>query len=118
MKDLTHGDKKLPTQRHNTMTEQRTRKPTHPGLIFKRRVLDKLGLSIKQSADYLGVSRTTMSKFCNGSTPCTQNLARRIAEATDSNVAVWINLQAAFDTWCAEQMEPPKVIRFPQEQAA
>ncbi len=100
------------------MTQKRLRQPVHPGLLFKRNVLDRLGMSIKQSADYLGVSRQTMSKFCNGNSPCTQSLARRIAEATGSNVAVWINLQAAFDAWGAEQMEKPIVTRFPEQQVA
>ena len=95
------------------MTRYYSRRPIHPGLIFKRRVLDKLGLTIRQSADYLGVSRPTMSKFCNGSSPCTQNLALRIAEATGSRVTVWINLQAAWDAWTAEQMTPPQVTKFP-----
>ncbi|MFQ2171902.1 HigA family addiction module antitoxin [Aeromonas rivipollensis] len=100
------------------MTEKRIRKPTHPGLVFKRRVLARLGLSIQQAADYLGLSRQTMSKFCNGTSPCTQNLARRIAEATGSNVAVWINMQAALDAWEAENMETPVVTKFPVKDAA
>lgn len=100
------------------MTETRIRKPTHPGLIFKRRVLDRLGLTIQQSADYLGLSRQTMSKFCNGASPCTMKMARHIAEATGSNVAVWINLQAAVDAWEAEHMEAPKVTRFPVQDVA
>ena len=100
------------------MTEKRLRKPTHPGLIFKRQILARLGLSIQQSADYLGVSRQTMSKFCNGATPCSLGLARRIADATGGNVAFWINLQAAVDAWEAENMDAPKVTRFPVKDAA
>ena len=95
------------------MSENCTQRPIHPGVIFKRKVLDPLGLSIKQSADYLAVSRPTMSKFCNGVSPCTQNLAIRIAEATNSRIADWLSLQAAYDTWHAEQMERPKVTKFP-----
>ena len=100
------------------MSETRSRKPTHPGLIFKRRVLDRLGLSIQQSADYLGLSRQTMSKFCNGGSPCTLKMARHIAEATGSNVAVWNNLQAALDAWEAEHMDAPKVTKFPVQDVA
>ena len=100
------------------VSETRSRKPTHPGLIFKRRVLDRLGLSIQQSADYLGLSRQTMSKFCNGGSPCTLKMARHIAEATGSNVAVWINLQAALDAWEAEHMDAPKVTKFPVQDVA
>ena len=102
----------------NKSEEKMIRKPTHPGFIFKRRVLDRLDMSITQAAKYLGVSRTIMSQFCNGHTPCTQGLARRIAEATGSNVAVWINLQSALDTWDAENMETPQVTKFPSQNAA
>lgn len=100
------------------MTEKRLRQPTHPGFIFKRRILDRLNMSIAQAAGYLGVSRQTISKFCNGHSPCTQSLARRIAEATGSTVALWINLQAAHDAWGAEQMECPVITRFPEQNVA
>lgn len=100
------------------MTEQRVRKPTHPGLIFKRRVLDRRGMSITDAANHLGLSRQSMSKFCNASARCTQDIARRIAEATGSNVGVWINLQANYDAWEAEHMAAPEVTKFPEPQAA
>lgn len=93
------------------------RKPTHPGFIFKRRILDRLEMTITQAAKYLGVSRVTMSNFCNGKSPCTHELARRIAEATGSNVAVWINMQANLDTWEAEHMAKPSVTKFPVQAA-
>lgn len=100
------------------MTTHYKSRPIHPGIIFKQRVIDKLGLSISQAADYLGVSRPTMSKFCSGSTPCTQNLALRIASATGSSVTLWINLQAAWDGWVAEKMTPPQVTQFPRTKPA
>lgn len=99
-------------------TPKRLRKPTHPGFIFKRRILDRHKLTITQAADYLDVSRQTLSKFCNGNCACSLDLASRIATATGSTVAVWINLQATYDTWQAEQIEHPKITLFPQEQVA
>ena len=101
-----------------TDTLKRLRKPTHPGFIFKRRILARNELSITQAAKYLKVSRQTLSKFCNGDCSCSLDLASRIATATGSTVALWINLQAAYDTWQAEQIEHPEVILFPQEQVA
>jgi addiction module HigA family antidote len=101
-----------------TDTPKRLRKPTHPGFIFKRRILDRHELSIAQAAKFLHVSRQTLSKFCNGKCPCSLDLASRISTATGSTVALWINLQAAYDTWQAEQIEHPEVTLFPQEQIA
>lgn len=101
-----------------TDTPKKLRKPTHPGFIFKRRILDGRDLSIAQAAKFLDISRQTLSKFCNGNCPCSLDLASRIAIATGSNVAFWINLQAAYDTWQAEQIEHPEITLFPKKQVA
>jgi addiction module HigA family antidote len=89
--------------------EKMTRCPSHPGVIFKLDVLDENQITVSKAAKVLGLSRTTMSKFCNGHTPCTPDIAQRIALSIDSNVAVWINLQANYDAWLAENSERPHV---------
>jgi len=61
------------------MTRQRTRKPTHPGIVFKTDVLDALDLSISKAADIIGISRKHLSAFVNGNVPCSKELAQRIA---------------------------------------
>jgi len=57
------------------MTRQRTRKPTHPGIVFKTDVLDALDLSISKAADIIGISRKHLSAFVNGNVPCSKELA-------------------------------------------
>ena len=94
------------------MSKERIRKPTHPGLLFKRNVLDRMGITVTQAAADLNISRNQLSKFCNGRAPCTVNLAQRIAAAIDSNISVWINLQSAYDTWEAENSKQPEVRKF------
>jgi addiction module HigA family antidote len=89
--------------------EKMTRCPTHPGVVFRVTILEEHGISITKAAKALGLSRTTMSNFCNGHTPCTPEIAQRIALSIDSNVAVWINLQAHYDAWFAENREKPHV---------
>ena len=89
--------------------EKMTRCPTHPGLVFKTTVLDENNITVSKAAEALGLSRTTMSRFCNGRTPCTPEIAQRIAFSIDSNVAVWINLQASYDAWFAENNKKPHV---------
>lgn len=94
------------------------RKPTHPGFIFKRNVIDRLGLTITEAASYLGITRKALSEFVNGKARCSQSMARRLADATGSGVAVWINLQAKYDAWVAENMEQPSNVKpFPTEAA-
>jgi len=89
------------------------RKPTHPGAIFKRNILERKGLSVTDAAKHLGITRKTLSEFINEKARCSQAMARRLAEATGSGVAVWINLQANYDAWQAENMELPEVTPFP-----
>ena len=84
------------------MTRQRTRKPTHPGIVFKVDVMEPLDLSITSVAKALGVSRKHMSAFVNGNVPCSKDLAQRIAIATDTSMKSWLNMQVAFDVWEAE----------------
>lgn len=79
------------------------RKPTHPGRFFKKQVLDELNMDIKTAAECLGISRQALSSFVNEHTRCTQEMAARLAMATGTGVAVWINMQAKLDTWYAEQ---------------
>lgn len=89
--------------------EKMSRCPTHPGVVFRVNILEQHGISITRAAKALGLSRTTMSNFCHGHTPCTVEIAQRIALSIDSNVAVWINLQANYDAWFAENGEQPVV---------
>lgn len=99
------------------MTQRR--KPAHPGELFKRRVLDKLDISVTDAAKILGVSRKTLSEFVNGKSKCSQSMARRLAISVDSGVGMWINMQAKYDTWEAEQMDEPENIKmFPTDRVA
>jgi antitoxin HigA-1 len=100
------------------MMEKMTRCPTHPGLIFRIQILEENAISVTKAAKALGVSRTTMSNFCHGHIPCSGDLAQRIALATDSNVGLWINLQANYDAWQAEHGEQPVVEKLILNSAA
>lgn len=84
------------------MLRQRKRKPTHVGVFFKADVLEPMKLSITQAAEAIGVSRKHLSDFVNGSVPCSKDMAQRLAAATETSVASWLNMQAAVDIWDAE----------------
>ncbi|WP_298776011.1 HigA family addiction module antitoxin [uncultured Shewanella sp.] len=94
------------------------RRPTHPGKLFKRNFLERRAISVTKAAEYLGITRKALSEFINENSKCSQSMARRLAEATGTGVAVWINLQAKLDTWEAEHMERPNVTKLPDEVAA
>ncbi|PKF48834.1 HigA family addiction module antitoxin [Enterovibrio nigricans] len=80
------------------------RKPTHPGEFFKEEILEERGISVTSAAQSLGVTRKSLSVFINGHSKCSHAMARRLAEATGTGVAFWINMQAKLDTWEAENM--------------
>ena len=42
-----------------------TRKPTHPGAIFREDVMTPLNLTVTDAAYMLGVSRKALSEFIN-----------------------------------------------------
>lgn len=79
-----------------------TRRPSHPGKVFKRNVLDRLEITPLAASKHLGISKTKMYRFVNEEERCTVELACRIADATGSNVQVWLNLQNKLDIWEAE----------------
>jgi addiction module HigA family antidote len=94
------------------------RKPSHPGVYFKFTILDERGISITRASEYLGISRKALSEFVNGKAKCSHAMARRLAEATGTGVAFWINMQAKLDTWEAENMEMPNVKELPKQMVA
>lgn len=96
------------------MTRIRTRKPVHPGIVFKLDVLDPLGLSITAAAKAMGVSRKHLSLFINGHTPCSKELALRIAKASGTSVASWLKMQSNYDVWEAEHTD---ITRFASVQS-
>ncbi len=82
------------------------RKPTHPGVVLKEDVLVPLGISIKQAAECMGISRKTLSALVNGRTTLTSDMAIRIAEATGTTPESWLEMQTRLSLWEAKQHKP------------
>jgi len=85
--------------------KKRTRKPVHPGRVFKLDVLEPLNITLTTAAKALGISRKHLSNFANEQVPCSKDLARRLAIATKTSVTSWLNMQTAIDVWEAEHAE-------------
>lgn len=90
------------------MTRKRNRKPTHPGYLFRHDVLDPLDLNLTETANRLGISRKHLSGFVNGRTRCNLDMAQRLAIATDTSIASWLNMQTALDIWEIENNPEPQ----------
>jgi addiction module HigA family antidote len=81
---------------------KRTRPPTHPGAIIKYDYLEPLSLSMVKLAEYLSVSRVTISKIVNERAPVTPAMALRLARVFDTTPDLWLGLQREYDLWHAE----------------
>jgi antitoxin HigA-1 len=69
----------------------------HPGLLLGRDVLPGLGLSVKQAAADLGITRQTLHRILAGTAAITPGMALRLERLTDISAALWVSLQAHHD---------------------
>lgn len=86
-----------------------TRKPTHPGEVFMKDVLEPLDITITEAAQKLGVTRKTLSEFVNEKSSLSPEMAIRIAKATNTSPESWMLMQMKVILWQAEQHEPENV---------
>ncbi len=79
------------------------RKPNHPGGILKRQYIEPLSLTISKMAKDLGVSRKSISKIVNERGSISPDMALRLSKAFNTSPELWLNMQAKYDLWMAEQ---------------
>lgn len=79
------------------------RRPTHPGAILREDVLPHLGMTQKDFAQRLGVSRLTVSEVLNQKRPVTADLAMRLGRLLGNGPEVWLRMQLTLDLWELEQ---------------
>ena len=85
------------------------RKPTHPGAVFLKDVIEPLGLSITETAKILDIPRKTLSDFVNEKISLSPELAVRIAKATNTSVESWLQMQYKLTLWSIRQIDAAKV---------
>lgn len=85
--------------------------PPHPGETLRIDVLPALGITIRQAAQQLGVSRTALSRVLNGHTAISPDMALRIevwlGEENGGRADLWLAQQASFDLWRARLKGTP-----------
>ena len=77
--------------------------PPHPGEVIKELCLEPLGLSVTAAAKALGVSRKTLSAVINGHAGVSPEMAIRLSIAFNTSAESWVNQQAQYELWHAEQ---------------
>ncbi|KAA3639240.1 MAG: addiction module antidote protein, HigA family [Proteobacteria bacterium] len=77
--------------------------PPHPGEVIKELYLEPLELSVTAAAKALGVSRKTLSAVINGHAGISPEMAIRLSIAFNTSAESWVNQQAQYELWQAEQ---------------
>ena len=77
--------------------------PPHPGKVLRDLWLEPMGMSVTAAAEHLGVSRKALSLLLNGHTGVSPEMATRLSIALKMDAIVWLNMQATYDGWQAEQ---------------
>lgn len=87
--------------------------PPHPGLILKDTVLrEDGGISVKEFADKLGMTRTAISRVVNGKAGVSPELAVRLAALMSITAKSWLTMQADYDLWQIRNKKRPKIDRL------
>lgn len=81
--------------------------PAHPGEVLREWMPE--GMTVTEAAEQLGVSRVMLSKILNRKAGITAEMALRLAAWLGTSPDVWLEMQAAWDLWQAEQRPLPKV---------
>ena len=79
------------------------RRPTHPGAILREDVLPGLKITQANFANYLGVSRLTVSEILHEKRGVSAEMAVRISKVIGGTPESWLHMQEALDLWEVEQ---------------
>jgi antitoxin HigA-1 len=79
--------------------QTKSRRPSPPGEILRYEFLEPLGLSQKQLAEALGITRVRLSEILRGRRSITADTAFRLARFFDTTPEFWLGLQMDIDLW-------------------
>ena len=71
--------------------------PPHPGGFVLRQCIESLGISIRQAAAALGVTRTTLSELVNGKRSISPEMAVRLSKVFGGGAESWLVQRAQYD---------------------
>jgi addiction module HigA family antidote len=80
-------------------------KPVHPGRIVRHDCLEFLGLSVREGAKVLGVTRQALNNVVNGKAAISPEMAIRLSKAFGSTPETWLRMQLAYDLAAARKDE-------------
>jgi len=87
------------------------RRPTHPGALLREDILPALKMTQKDFADWIGVSRLSVSELVNEKRTVTPDMAMRLGKALGNGPQIWLRMQQTFDLWELSQHNTYDAIR-------
>ena len=97
----------------------RMHNPPHPGEVLKDGVFADNLVSVTDAATALGVTRVSLSRVLNGKAGVSAEMAVRLGKWLGTGPEVWLNMQAQYELWKAEQALKTMVRKIPKlKQAA
>ena len=77
----------------------RERRPTHPGELLREDVMPAAGLTQRELATALGVSRKTVSEVVLEQRSVTVDVAVRLGTFFGNGPVLWLKMQQAVELW-------------------
>ena len=89
--------------------------PAHPGEVIRESCLKPLGLTVREAAEHLGVTRKTLSDLLKGRSGVSPEMALRLEKAGWSTADTWLRMQMNWNLWqVRQQADKIKVKKFRQ----
>jgi len=85
------------------MTLPKNRPPTHPGVMLLEEFLKPIPMSQTEAAERLGMPLNRLNELIKGKRGMTPDTALRLGEFFQMSPEFWMNLQAGWDLWHAQQ---------------
>ena len=79
--------------------------PIHPGALLREDAIPATGRTKSEIASLLGISRQHLYDILGERKPVSPSVAVRLGKLFGDGASVWTRMQAAYDTWQAEQAE-------------
>jgi len=84
---------------------QHVPRPTHPGEVLRAEYLEPMGLTQRDLAQAIHVPYQRVNELVRGKRGVTPSTALRLARFLDTSAEHWLDLQARWDLYDAEQKE-------------
>lgn len=77
--------------------------PPHIGEIIKELYLIPLNIGVRELAQYLDISASTLSRLINGNINLSPEMALRLSKTLGRSAQSWLLMQAHYDYWQAKR---------------